>query len=83
VVIGALKSSATLRLARRLAGRSASDRLEPPAADAPRDRVGEFHVMNPVSKSRVRYFAFTPDGGNEIFLNLPLAALLSSDAPQQ
>ena len=75
VVIGALKSSATLHLVER----PASDRLEPPAADAPRDRIGEFHVMNPVSKSRVRYFAFTPDGGNKIFLNLPLAALLSSD----
>ena len=42
------------------------DYLETAVVYAPRYSIGELHVMNPVSKSRVRYFAFTPDGSSEI-----------------
>ena len=62
MVNGLSKSSPTVRLAKR----PASDYLETAVVDAPRYSIGELHVMNPVSKSRVRYFAFTPDGSNEI-----------------
>ena len=55
------KSSPMVCLAKRR-----SDYLETAVVYAPRYSIGELHVMNPVNKSRVRYFAFTPDGSSEI-----------------
>ena len=69
------KSSITARLAKRLA----SDRLEPSASKAPRNGVGKLHVVHPIGKCGERHLAFTADGCNEIFLDLPLSALLSRD----